>query len=149
LDKILTKSLARLLTATFTSAVLRFKPPEIGHSDGGSEYRSYNYQQIIADLSVKQSMSKKSSPWENGCKESFYSYFKLEIGSVNQFLTFQELEQEIKNYIEFYNKERICGVIKIAPSLIRSLTINSDPYLATLIDDFSKEISSFHLSTKY
>lgn len=115
-----------LVLSAFATAVLGFKAPEMGHSDGGSEYRSYNYQQLLQDLGVQQSMSKKSSPWENGCKESFYSYFKLEIGNVNQFQTFQELEQEIKNYIEFYNKYRICGVIKTAPSLFRSRYYNTN-----------------------
>ena len=58
----------------------RSKPPEIFHSDQGSEYRSKDLNEILIAQNIQASMSAKSSPWQNGKQESFYQKFKLELG---------------------------------------------------------------------
>jgi len=45
--------------------------PKIAHSDQGSEYTSKNYLNFLKSLDIQVSMSKKASPWQNGCQESF------------------------------------------------------------------------------
>jgi putative transposase len=49
----------------------RSKPPEIFHSDQGSEYRSKDLNEILISKNIQASMSSKSSPWQNGKQESF------------------------------------------------------------------------------
>lgn len=70
---------SNLVIMTLKQALKRFKPPEICHSDQGSEYRSQDYQSVLKDNNIKCSMSAKLSPWENCFQESFYNNFKLEL----------------------------------------------------------------------
>jgi len=53
--------------------------PDILHSDQGSEYRSYEYFDTLKRYNIAASMSRKSSPWENGAQESFYGKLKFEL----------------------------------------------------------------------
>lgn len=55
------------------------------HSDQGSEYDSNRYEEFAVYRKVSISMSAKSSPWENGFQESFYSQFKVDPGYVSRF----------------------------------------------------------------
>ena len=60
-------------------------------------------------------MSRKSSPWENGYQESFFSTFKLELGDPGRFNTLGELIEEIHLTINYYNRKRIHSKLKMAP----------------------------------
>lgn len=61
-------------------AVLKTKKTPIYlHSDQGSEYRSYEYFEALEKYNISASMSRKSSPWENGSQESFYGKLKFEL----------------------------------------------------------------------
>ena len=56
-----------LITTTLLDAIgKREKSPNIFHSDQGSEYRSDELANILKKQNIKASMSKKSSPWQNG-----------------------------------------------------------------------------------
>ena len=64
-----------LITQTLIDAVnKRARSPQIFHSDQGSEYRSNHLIDILRTKNIKASMSKKSSPWENGKQESFFTH---------------------------------------------------------------------------
>lgn len=64
-------------------------------------------------------MSAKSSPWENGFQESFYSQFKVDLGYISRFETVEELIEEIYQTIYYYNNQRIHTSIKMAPVSFR------------------------------
>lgn len=85
------------------------------HSDQGSEYDSQSYSRFCEQLGIKISMSRKSSPWENGYQESFYSHFKVELGDVSRFNQLGELIAEINMQIWYYNNERLHTSIKSTP----------------------------------
>jgi transposase InsO family protein len=56
-----------LITKTLLNAInKREKSPQIFHSDQGSEYKSDDLANILRSKNIKASMSKKSSPWQNG-----------------------------------------------------------------------------------
>ena len=74
---------ADLVAHALLNALNVYPAPEIAHSDQGSEYRSGLYLNLLKSSGVKPSMSQKASPWQNGHKESFYSGFKLELGTPN------------------------------------------------------------------
>jgi transposase InsO family protein/transposase-like protein len=76
---------ADLVTKALNMAIKRFGIPDLSHSDQGSEYSSYIYQSYLQQNGIICSMSKKSSPWENGYQESFYGKFKWEMGRLNRF----------------------------------------------------------------
>lgn len=93
--------------------------PRIFHSDQGSEYVSGEYERLLANLGVRASQSKKSSPWENGFQESFYSQFKLELGSSTHFHDLGALVEAIHRQVRYYNGERIHLALKMPPAAFR------------------------------
>jgi len=64
-------------------------------------------------------MSCKGSPWENAYQESFYSQFKVDLGDPNRFNELGELIEETHNKINYHNKERIHGILKMTPKQFR------------------------------
>jgi transposase InsO family protein len=109
----------QLVTEAFNSAVLKYTQPEIIHSDQGREYRAQNYLQKIQSLGIQVSMSAKGHPWENGFQESYYNYFKLELGNPDRFQSKGELVEAIYIQIHQYNNSRIHTSIRTTPSLKR------------------------------
>jgi len=97
----------------------RRQVPVYFHSDQGSEYESDEYLKLLENQGVIISMSRKSSPWENGYQESFYSGFKLDIGSTNHYQDLGELIEAVAGTIHYYNTERIHTRLKTAPEKFR------------------------------
>ena len=83
----------------------RRQVPVYFHSDQGSEYESDEYLKLLENQGVIISMSRKSSPWENGYQESFYSGFKLDIGSTNHYQDLGELIEAVAGTIHYYNRK--------------------------------------------
>jgi putative transposase len=108
---------SNLVIMTLQQALKRFRPPQICHSDQGSEYRGSGYQNVLTTNNIKCSMSAKSSPWENGFQESFYNNFKLELefDKLPKNLTIANIYNYIANQIEYYNQHRIHTTIKTTP----------------------------------
>lgn len=106
---------ADLVAQALLNARNNYPAPQVIHSDQGSEYRSHKYQVLLKSLNIKQSMSKKASPWQNGHQESFYSEFKLELGHPECYPTFGELVEAIALQIHYYNNERIHTALKCSP----------------------------------
>jgi len=99
-----------------------FRLPGIIHSDQGVEYCSKDYLKFLNYLGIHISMSKKSSPWENGYQESFYSNFKTDLGlEFDRFNSLGEFIEGIHQTINYYNNQRIHTSLKMAPSMFAKL----------------------------
>jgi putative transposase len=110
-----------LVIEAFQDALRRTKAaPGWFHSDQGSEYVSGAYESLLAEHGTKPSQSRKSSPWQNGIQESFYSQFKLELGDTRRFTHIGELIEAIHQQIAYYNTRRIHSAIKMSPAAFRS-----------------------------
>ena len=96
-------------------------PPRIAHDDQGSEYRSDEYQSLLAKYGILPSMSAKGSPWQNGYQESFYSRFKEDFGDPNRYESLPELIEAIYLHIYYYNHQRIHSALKMPPVKFRDL----------------------------
>lgn len=107
---------AELTGRAFLNALKHRQPPEIMHSDQGSEYRDQGYLNLLKSFGVKPSMSQKASPWQNSYKESFYSGFKLELGHPECYPTLGELIEAIARQIHYYNNFRIHLALKCPPA---------------------------------
>lgn len=80
----------------------------IFHSDRGSQYTSNNFEQLLTDLNLKHSYSKKGYPYDNASMESFNAILKKEEVNVNNYETFNEAKLAIFEFIEsWYNNKRI------------------------------------------
>ncbi len=79
------------------------------HSDQGSVYTSYRYQKEVQRKSITMSMSRKGTPSDNACIESFHSSLKSEtfyLDRLNNEPT-SIVIQTVIDYINYYNKIRI------------------------------------------
>jgi len=112
-----TKHNADLTTLALLDAIAFNPAPEISHSDQGSEYRDKQYLNLLKSLNIKPSMSAKSSPWQNGYQESFYSGFKLELGYPEIYPDLGELYEAIAAQIYYYNNRRIHTALKCPPAV--------------------------------
>lgn len=110
----------RLVEEAFDEALKREGiSPLYFHCDQGSEYASEGYLNLIKNLNITISMSRKSSPWENGFQESFYSNFKLDLGDLERFSNLGELMEGLAYQINYYNRERIHTKLKTSPVKFR------------------------------
>ena len=117
-----------LIINAFLSAISIHGPPEITHSDQGSEYKSKTYMSLVENLGTKISMSHKGCPWENGYQESFYDKLKIDLGNPNRFDDMGELIAEIYMTIYLYNTQRIHTKLKMPPreyAILKKLTNQS------------------------
>jgi putative transposase len=111
---------ANLIIEAFNDAMHRSQTvPTFFHSDQGSEYVSSAYESLLAKYRVKPSHSRKSSPWQNGYQESFYSQFKLELGNLNRFQHVGELIEAVHRQIRYYNHHRIHSALKMPPVIYK------------------------------
>lgn len=77
------------------------------HSDRGSQYTAFSFQQLLDSLDIVQSFSKKGYPFDNACCECFFKYLKKEETNRRTYHTLQELHDSVFEYIEgFYNSRR-------------------------------------------
>lgn len=75
------------------------------HSDQGSHYTSLKFQQLVSELSIIQSMSRRGNCWDNAPQESFYGHMKdhLQAGACD---IFPQIKAEIVEFIDYYNNDR-------------------------------------------
>ena len=78
------------------------------HSDRGSQYCSYEYQNLLQKFEMRASMSGKGNCFDNAPMESFWGMLKQELIHHFHFKTRREARQAITEYIEiFYNRQRL------------------------------------------
>ncbi len=79
----------------------------VHHSDRGSQYASRQYQDALAELEMKCSMSRKGNCWDNACVESFFATLKTELVHRRPWPTRQGVRLAVHEYIGgFYNGVR-------------------------------------------
>ena len=108
------------------NALENYLPPKIIHSDQGSEYDSQDFIDLIENLKIDISMSRKGSPWENGHQESFFGHLKDEGGNLNRFETLGELVEELYRMLYYYNNLRIHTKLKMTPKQYHQIYLAKD-----------------------
>lgn len=90
-------------------AIAKLKPTDkpILHSDQGRQYQMSYYQQKLKQHGLIQSMSRKGNCLDNAAMESFFGILKSECFYGQQFSSLDQLEQVVKEYIHYYNHDRI------------------------------------------
>ena len=98
-----------LCKRALNAAIRRYKPGPglIHHSDQGVQYASTAYQELLKQNHIIPSMSRKGTPYDNACAESFFSTIKLEMVYHEHYSTRAQAQTAIFEYIEvFYNRQR-------------------------------------------
>ena len=84
------------------------------HSDQGWQYQMKQYQVMLENKGIRQSMSRKGNCLDNGCAENFFGILKSEMfyPKEKEYKNLEELEKDIIEYIEYYNNRRIKSKLK-------------------------------------
>jgi transposase InsO family protein len=77
------------------------------HSDRGFQYTSLEFKRRIDAAQMTHSMSRVGRCIDNGPMESFFGTLKCERYYLRKYDSFEELEEDMNNYIHFYNHERL------------------------------------------
>ena len=77
------------------------------HSDQGWQYQMREYQQMLTDHGITQSMSRKGNCLDNSVMENFFGRLKTEMFFGEQFRSVKDFERKLHEYICYFNNERI------------------------------------------
>lgn len=80
----------------------------IFHSDRGVQYTSNDFEDLLNNLQIRHSYSKKGYPYDNASMESFNAILKKEEINLHTYCTYNEAKLVIFEFIEsWYNNIRI------------------------------------------
>lgn len=77
------------------------------HSDQGWQYRQKSIRERLEKKGLKQSMSRKGNCLDNAVAENFFGHLKAEMYHGEVFKDADDLIDQVKDYIEYYNTKRI------------------------------------------
>ncbi|MFJ8100097.1 IS3 family transposase [Lysinibacillus sp. NPDC096212] len=75
------------------------------HSDQGFHYTNPQFQKLVKEMGLNQSMSRRGNCWDNAPQESFFGHFKDET-DFKSCETLEDVIREIKSYMTYYNHYR-------------------------------------------
>jgi putative transposase len=79
----------------------------IHHSDAGSQYTSYAFQQVLDDHHVLASIGSIGDAYDNAMAESFVDTFKTELIADRVWQSRTQLELAIVEWVAWYNTQRL------------------------------------------
>lgn len=88
------------------------------HSDQGWQYQHKQYQKLLKDHSIKQSMSRKSNCLDNAVIENFFGLVKSEFLYMKEFDSMDQFKAELIEYLDYYNNRRIKAKLKGLPPAV-------------------------------
>jgi putative transposase len=83
-------------------------PGLVHHSDGGVQYASRAYTEMLKQHRAAVSMSRKGNPYDNAVCESFLKTLKQEEVYRNEYRDFHDARSSIGEFLErVYNRKRL------------------------------------------
>ena len=79
----------------------------IMHSDQGWQYQMQEYQTMLKDHNITQSMSRKGNCLDNCVMENFFGRLKTEMFFEENFSSVDDFEQKLEEYICYFNNGRV------------------------------------------
>ena len=94
------------------------------HSDQGWQYQHKQYQRMLRNKGIRQSMSRKGNCLDNAVMENFFGILKSELLYLQKFESMEQFKQELVDYLDYYNNRRIKTKLKgLSPALYRKLAL--------------------------
>ena len=90
------------------------------HSDQGWQYQMKEYQRILQQNNIIQSMSRKGNCLDNSVMENFFGRLKTEMFFGEKFESVNTFIDKLKEYIYYYNNKRIILKLKMSPVKYRT-----------------------------
>ena len=88
------------------------------HSDQGWQYQHKQYQRLLKEKCIRQSMSRKGNCLDNAVIENFFGLLKSELLYLQEFQSMEHFKRELIEYLDYYNNRRIKAKRKGLPPAI-------------------------------
>ena len=88
------------------------------HSDQGWQYQHKQYQRMLREKGIRQSMSRKGNCLDNAVIENFFGLLKSELLYLQEFQSMEHFKLELYAYLDYYNNQRIKAKLKGLPPAI-------------------------------
>ena len=96
------------------------------HSDQGWQYQHKHYQKLLKEHGIVQSMSRKGNCLDNAVIENFFGLLKSELLYLKEFDSMEQFNQELMEYLDYYNNRRIKAKLKgLPPALHRKQALDA------------------------
>ena len=82
------------------------------HSDQGWQYQMREYQTMLKEHNITQSMSRKGNCLDNSVMENFFGRLKTEMFIGENFTSVEDFQQKLEEYICYFNNERVSLKLK-------------------------------------
>ena len=90
-----------------TVSVIGSNTNAILHSDQGFHYQHKDYQKLLKENHIIQSMSRKGNCLDNAVMENFFGLLKSELLYLQNFDSVEHFLSELEDYLHYYNNDRI------------------------------------------
>ena len=87
-------------------------------SDQGWQCQHKQYQCMLCEKGIRQSMSRKGNCLDDAVMENFFGLFKSELLYLQEFESMEHFKLELNAYLDYYNNQRIKAKLKGLPSAI-------------------------------
>ena len=88
------------------------------HSDQSWQYQHKQYQRMLREKGIRQSMSRKGNCLDNAVIENFFGLLKSELLYLQEFSSMEHFKKELIDYLDYYNNRRIKAKLKGLPPAI-------------------------------
>lgn len=99
------KQTKEMLNGLFEKLPRRARP--LLHSDQGWQYQMKEFQGLLKDNNITQSMSRKGNCLDNSVMENFFGRLKVEMFFGEKFDSVDAFERNLVDYIRYFNNDRI------------------------------------------
>ena len=122
-DKPVLSMVTEMLSKAF--AVIPDRTGHILHTEQGWQYQHKQYQRMLADKGIRQSMSRKGNCLDNAVMENFFGLLKSELLYLQEFDSIEHFKTELVDYLDYYNNRRTKAKLKgLPPTLHRQQTLS-------------------------
>ena len=95
------------------------------HSDQGWQYQHKQYQRMLREKGIRQSMSRKGNCLDNAVIENFFGLLKSELLCLQEFRSMEYFKHELIEYLDYYNNRRIKEKLRgLPPALHRQQALS-------------------------
>ncbi len=148
--KVCTTQNADNVIRVFQEAVENYGIPNQLLTDRGSQFYSWkginSFQALLGNLGVEHIVTRAQSPQTIGKIESFHRNIQKELLRRKEFSTIKEVQQAIKEYVEYYNFERVhMGIGYLTPA---DRFFNADAEVEKAINLSAGDNLNFYLTGK-
>ena len=98
---------AELVYKAFSRIKTNLNNINIFHTDRGNEFKNKIIDDVLKTFNIERSLSKKGCPYDNAVAEATYKIIKTEFAFNRIFESFEELETELFEYVNWFNNIRI------------------------------------------